>query len=131
MTKNFDPEIGLATRWKKGQPSPNPSGRPKSRLVSEALRVRLAEIKAGDPQGRTYAEIVAHNLVEIACSKGPSAVSASNEIADRLEGRARQQIEVADVTQQLRDKSDYELQFYLDHGRWPEEENSETPDRTH
>jgi hypothetical protein len=28
-TKQFDPEIGQATRWKKGQRSPNPGGRPK------------------------------------------------------------------------------------------------------
>lgn len=48
----------------------------------------------------------------------------------RLEGLASQQIEVADITRELRDKSDYELQFYVDHGCWPEEENSETPDRT-
>ena len=40
----FDPNIGASTRWKKGQASPNPGGRPKSRLLSEALRFRLAEV---------------------------------------------------------------------------------------
>ena len=130
MAKTFDPAIGARTRWQKGQPSPNPGGRPKSRLISEALRVKLAETKPDDPQQRTYAEIVAASLVESACSRGSSAVAAANEIIDRLEGRARQQIEVADITRQLRDKSDYELQFYLDHGCWPEEEGSETPGRT-
>jgi Family of unknown function (DUF5681) len=93
----FNPDIGAGTRWRKGQPSPNPGGRPKSRLLSEARRSRLAEVKEGDPAGRTYAEIVAQNLVEIACSEGPGAVHAAREIADRIEGRSRQQIEVADL----------------------------------
>jgi len=61
MTKNFGPEIGRATQWQKGMSSPNPSGRPKIRLISEALRVNLAEVKPDDPQGRTYAEILAQN----------------------------------------------------------------------
>jgi len=91
----FDPSIGKATQWRKGQPSPNPGGRPKARLLSEALRSRLAEVKPDDPLGRTFAEIVAANLVEIASSEGPGAVHAAAEIADRIEGRARQQIEVA------------------------------------
>ena len=71
----FDPNIGAATRWRKGQ-SGNAGGRPKSRLLSEALRSRLAEVKPDDPTGRTYAEVVAENLIEIACSEGPGAVHA-------------------------------------------------------
>jgi hypothetical protein len=125
MARNFDPEIGRATRWQKGMNSPNPSGRPKIRLISEALRIKLAEVKPDDPQGRTYAELVAASLVETASSRGcRTSVAAANEIIDRLEGRARQQIEVADVTRQLQDKSDYELQFYLDHGFWPDEQEA-------
>jgi len=118
----FDPSIGVATRWKKGQPSPNPGGRPKSRLLSEALRNRLAEVKPDDPTGRTFAEAIAENLVRIACSEGPSAVHAANEIADRIEGRSRQAIEIADITTELRNKSDEELRFHLEHGRWPSDE---------
>ena len=118
----FDPNIGLNTRWRKGQPSPNPGGRPKSRLLSEALRTRLAEVKPGDPAGRTYAEVVAENLIDIACSEGPGAVHAASEIADRLEGRSRQSIEVADFTADLRSRSDAELQFYLDNSRWPSDD---------
>jgi uncharacterized protein DUF5681 len=118
----FDPRIGAATRWKKGRPSPNPGGRPKSRLLSEALRTRLAEVKPDDPSGRTYAEIVAENLIDIACSEGPGAVHATSEIADRLEGRSRQQVEFADITAELRNKSDEELRFHLQHDRWPSDE---------
>ena len=118
----FDPSIGAATRWKKGRPSPNPGGRPKSRVLSEALCTRLAEVKPGDPAGRTFAEVVAENLIEIACSEGPGAVHAASEIADRLEGRSRQQVEFADITAELRNKSDEELRFHLQHDRWPTDE---------
>ena len=128
----FDPNIGVSTRWKKGQPSPNPGGRPRTRLLSDALRTRLAEVKPDDPAGRTYAEVVAENLVEIACSEGPGAVHAASEIADRLEGRSRQSIEFADLTADLRSRSDEELQFFLNNSRWPTDEErallSATPD---
>lgn len=118
----FDPNIGKSTRWKKGQPSPNPGGRPKSRLLSDALRTRLAEVKTDDPGGRTYAEVVAENLVEIASSEGPGAVHAASEIADRLEGRAPQHIAISDFASELRTKSDEELEFHLKHSRWPSDE---------
>jgi hypothetical protein len=118
----FDPLIGRRTQWRKGMPSPNPGGRPRSRLLSDALRTRLAEEKSDDPSGRTYAEVVAENLVEIACSEGPGAVHAASEIADRLEGRSRQSIEFADITADLRNRSDEELRFHLEHDRWPTDE---------
>lgn len=114
----FDPNIGKATEFKKGQ-SGNAGGRPKSRLLSEALRTRLAEVKPDDPQKRTWADVVAMNLIEIACSEGPGAVHAASEIADRLEGRSRQSIEFADITSDLRARSDDELRFHLEHDRWP------------
>ncbi len=117
----FDPSIGRATQFRKGQ-SGNAGGRPKSRLLSEALRNRLAQTVDDDPTGRTFAEAIADNLVRIACSQGPSAVSAANEICDRIEGRSRQSIEVADITAELRNKSDEELQFYLENSRWPSDE---------
>ena len=117
----FDPNIGAGTRWRKGQ-SGNAGGRPKSRLLSEALRTQLAEVKPGDPAGRTYAEVLAANLIQIACGEAPGAVHAANEIADRIEGRPRQSIEVSDITMELRSKSDEELEFYLAHSRWPTDE---------
>jgi hypothetical protein len=75
------------------------------------------KVKHDDPTGRTYAEVVAENLIEIACSEGPGAVHATSEIADRLEGRSRQSVEFADITADLRNKSDEELQFHLEHNR--------------
>jgi hypothetical protein len=120
-SKNFDPEIGIATRWRKGQPSPNPGGRPKIRLLSNALTAKLAEVKPDDAQGRTFAEVIAANLVELAAGKGRSAVVASAEILDRIEGKPTQQLHVADVTGDLGNRSDEDLQYYLDHGHWPED----------
>jgi Family of unknown function (DUF5681) len=117
----FDPGVGKKTQFRKGV-SGNPGGRPRSRVLSEALRDRLAQVMDDDPSGRTFAEAVAHNLVRIACSQGPSAVHAASEIADRLEGRSRTQVEFADITAELRNKSDAELQFYLDNSRWPSDE---------
>jgi hypothetical protein len=116
----FDPSIGKSTRWKKGQ-SPNPGGRPKSRLLSEALRTRLAEVKPDDPQRRTFAEVIAANLIEIACSRSAGAVTAVNEIADRIEGRPTQRLDVNDISADLAARSDEELQYHLEHDRWPEE----------
>ena len=118
----FDPNIGVNTRWRKGQPSPNPGGRPRSKLLSEALRDRLSQVIDDDAAGRTFAEAVADNLVRLACSEEPNAVHAATEIGNRVEGRARQAIEVADITAELRSKSDEELRFHLEHGRWPSDE---------
>ncbi len=117
----FDPTIGRATQFRKGQ-SGNAGGRPKTRLLSEALRNRLAQTVDHDPTGRTFAEAIADNLVRIATSQGPSAVHAASEIADRIEGRSRQSIEFSDISAELRSKSDAELQFYVDNNRWPSDE---------
>ena len=75
-----------------------------------------------DPAGRTFAEAIAHNLVRIACSDGPGAVHAANEIADRIEGRAPQSIQVSDLAADLQSRSDEELKFYLANSRWPSDE---------
>jgi hypothetical protein len=117
----FDPSIGRATQFRKGQ-SGNAGGRPKSRLLSEALRNRLAQTVDHDSTGRTFAEAIADNLVRIACSPGPSAVHAANEIADRIEGRSPQSIQISDLAADLQSRSDEELEFYLANNRWPSDE---------
>ena len=33
---SFDPDIGRNTQWRKGEPSPNPAGRPPKRQLKEA-----------------------------------------------------------------------------------------------
>ena len=47
-------------------------------------------------------------------------------IFDRLEVRARQQIEVADIIRELHEKSDEELRFYVEHNRWPDGEQEQS-----
>jgi hypothetical protein len=78
-------------QWKKGAPSPNPAGRPKSRLVSEALKGRLAEVDPNDPKGRTRAELIAEKLEELALAGDVQAVK---EIVNRIEGLPRQDLAV-------------------------------------
>jgi hypothetical protein len=53
--------------------------------------------------------------------RGRHRLAAVEIIFNRLEGRSTQQIQVADVTKELRQKSDAELLFHLAHNRWPEE----------
>jgi hypothetical protein len=82
-----------------------------------ALRSKVAEV---DTKGRTIESLLVEVLVNEALD-GKNRLAAVEIILDRLEGRSRQRLEVADVTAQLRDKSDEELQFHLDHNRWPDE----------
>ena len=82
------PEAAKPYRWKKGGPSPNPGGRPKTAHISEALRAALE---------RGEAEQLASMLIALATGrKRGSAVqiAALREIADRTEGRPHQAIEV-------------------------------------
>jgi len=39
-------------------------------------------------------------------------------IFDRLEGRPRQEVDVSSISEDVSSRSDQELQFYLDNGRW-------------
>ena len=79
-----------ATRWKPGQ-SGNPCGRPKTAPLSQACREVLAQPIPGDPEGRTYAQKIAHVLAEKA-AKGD--LRAAQELADHVEGRPRQAVEI-------------------------------------
>lgn len=77
-----------ATQWKPGQ-SGNPSGRPKTALLSQACRELLVQPLPNDPS-RTYAQAIAQKLADRAL-KGD--IRAAQEIADRAEGKARQSIQ--------------------------------------
>lgn len=71
--------------------SGNPSGRPKSKLLSEAYRAALAELIPGDKRGRTIAEKIADEIIKQAL-KGK--YMHASEIADRVEGKPRQAYDV-------------------------------------
>lgn len=102
--------------------SGNPSGRPRTRGLIVALRAKVAEI---GKDGRSIEEKLVAVLVDEAL-RGKHRLAAVELILDRLEGRARQQIEVADITQEIRAKSSAELRFYLEHYRWPSDDELAT-----
>jgi hypothetical protein len=76
------------TAFKPGQ-SGNPAGRPKSITLSEAMRLELAKMLPGDTQERTFAEVIAQQLVRAAATGN---ILAAKEIADRTEGKPKQAI---------------------------------------
>src|SRR5262245_39401710 len=75
-----------AKQWRKGQ-SGNPSGRPAGKkYLSEAYREWLSLPDENDPS-ITNADVIAA-MVGAAAKKGD--IAAAREIADRVEGRAKQ-----------------------------------------
>jgi hypothetical protein len=120
MGKSNNPNIaeeGKAHRWRKGQ-SGNPSGRPKSKTLSDAYKHKLEEAVPNDPEGRTWAELIAEAQVRDAVRGN---VQAAREIADRTEGRARQAIEFEDrtMTQAFERMTTEELEAYARDGTVP------------
>jgi len=97
--------------------SGNPSGRPRCRGLVSALRSTVSEV---GQDGRSVEQQLVDVLLHEAL-RGRHRLAAVEVIFDRLEGRSRQHIDVNDVTQELRQKSDDELRFHLEHDRWPEE----------
>lgn len=92
--------------WKKGGPSPNPSGRPKKLPITEAY-AKLAEKPVPEVirvsmnkklrhevlhKGATWSQ--ANALAQFINAIAKANVRAASEIADRLEGKARQTIDV-------------------------------------
>jgi hypothetical protein len=69
----------------------NPSGRPKTRTLSDAYRFQLAELIPNDPPGRTWAQLIAEGQVRTAARGN---VQAARELADRTEGKASQHLEI-------------------------------------
>src|SRR5271163_882596 len=120
MGKSNNPNIaedGKSHQWKKGQ-SGNPSGRPKCKTLSNAYRNKLEEAVPNDPEGRTWAELIAEAQVRDAVRGN---VQAAREIADRTEGRARQSIEFEDktMTQAFVRMTSEELEAYARDGTLP------------
>lgn len=120
MVKSNNPNIaqdGKPYRWKKGQ-SGNPSGRPKSKTLSDAYRSKLEEPVPNDPEERTWAELIAEAQVRDAVRGN---VQAAREIADRTEGRARQAIEFEDTTlnKAFERMTSEELEAYAQDGTLP------------
>ena len=82
-------------RFQKGNPyrfppkvSGNPGGRPR-KPITEAYADMADQKYPGDPEGRTYAQLIAEGQCKAAI-KGRT--EAAREIADRLEGKAVQPV---------------------------------------
>lgn len=119
-------------QWQKGQ-SGNPSGKASRMftLVTMALREQLAAI---DPKTKqTFAVRIAKLLINCAIDPDPeldkTRIMALSEIIDRCEGKPKQQLEVNDITAELRQRSDEDLMFYMEHHYWPEEEYTQKRNR--
>jgi len=82
-------DLGIATRFKPGQ-SGNPGGRPKTRELTEMLRAVCNEI---DPKSRkSFFQLAAESLLREVFAGD---VQAFKELADRVEGRTVQQVELS------------------------------------
>jgi len=84
--KSFEKGNGFGSehRFKKGMPSANPGGRPKSSEISVALRAKLKSETTKPLRARTYAEKLVDKWVEQGLDGNVAAIAA---IADRAEGR--------------------------------------------
>jgi Family of unknown function (DUF5681) len=83
--KSFEPGNGhgVAWRYKPGE-SGNPSGRPRHKEISKALRARLESQGPLPKHGRTGAEVLADKWFEQAKNGNVAALAS---LADRTEGR--------------------------------------------
>jgi hypothetical protein len=79
-------------RFKPGQ-SGNPGGRPKETL-SAAYRELMKQKFPGDPEGRTWAQMIALSTAQQATGK-KAKYQAAAEIADRTEGRPAQSVKLS------------------------------------
>src|SRR6185503_19309244 len=78
--------------------SGNPGGRPKGSVkLSTCYERSLARPYPDDPEGRTYAQVIADKAVEIAAGGD---IAAIREVTDRTEGRAKQTVD-ATVTSEV------------------------------
>lgn len=70
MSVTFDPQIGAATRWQKGQPSPNPGDRPRKtapfevKLQGNRLAITASAAAVDERQVREQADLVARCLAK-------------------------------------------------------------------
>ncbi len=91
--------------FKKGQ-SGNPGGRPKEKLFTDALRLELNRETGNGNARRKKLNAIAEKLVECALAGESWAIQ---QVADRMEGKPQQAIDIAHDMRTARDLSDAEL----------------------
>jgi hypothetical protein len=122
-----DPNWNRGGQFKPGQ-SGNPYGKARKlkTLISMALAEKMASV---DPEvigvRQTCAERIADIMYTCVIHPDPEVdktrLMAISEIIDRVEGKAKQQIDLNDVTEDLRSRSDEDLAYYMQHAHWPED----------
>jgi hypothetical protein len=98
-------ELGIKTRFKPGE-SGNPSGRPKTRIMSEMLASIGNEVDAKSE--KTIFQLAAEALLDRVFSGD---VQAFKEFADRVEGRSLQTVELTGGLQVQHSRSDWETKL--------------------
>lgn len=81
--------------WKEGDPSPNPSGRPKgSKNLSTILKAMLEEdvevVIDGKKERRQFQEVIIRKLLKKA---NDGEIRAIKEIFDRVDGKSKQEVQ--------------------------------------
>lgn len=80
--------------WKKGQPSPNPNGRPKGFSIVAHLKEKLQEIPEG--QKETYASLIVKKYMHKALVEGDNKIL--TDLVNRVDGLPKQPIGLDDDT---------------------------------
>jgi hypothetical protein len=116
----------LRPPWKKGDPSPNPGGRPKKRPISGRY-AEMAETELPEdirrvlrlPKGATFGDAIAMGQARAAI-KGKT--DAAREFREAIEGKATQRIEIADTTvaDAFEKMKEAELDAYAKDGTLPD-----------
>jgi hypothetical protein len=108
-SRKGNPRKGIG-RWGKGQ-SGNPAGRPKNEpLLSPALRRQLHEVCLADPQRRTWLEVLAERLLELACKGNPAAIK---ELLERIDGKITANLQLDIRLDAVKNMTDAELESVI------------------
>jgi len=77
--------------WKKGQPSPNPNGRPKGFSIVAHLKEKLQEVPQGEKE--TYATLITKKYLHKALVEGDQAIL--KDLINRVDGLPHQPVDHA------------------------------------
>jgi hypothetical protein len=67
------------------------SGSKRDKLIRDALMLAAKRVHEGDPEGRIKLNVAAYNIMELAVNGD---LQAFKEVADRIDGRAPQSVDV-------------------------------------
>lgn len=96
--------------------SGNPKGRPSTKGLAARLKAELGQVAKGNLRTE---ELIARKLIRLALSGNLLAI---RECFDRTEGKPRQQLDLNDITRHMQGRSNEELIFFAQTGKWPEKE---------